>query len=185
MAGSDRITYITSRAEVPEAKRHHYDSIEESRGGVRGPFSVLLNSPELGGRIANVGAYVRFEGELPDADRELAILTAARAFDCAYEWAAHEPIAREAGVPERSIDIVAESLPTDELEARERLIVEYGRELFEGHAVSEETYETALEAFGESGIAELTATLGYYAMLACALNAFEVYPSADAPTLPE
>jgi len=28
---------------------------------------------------------------------------------------------------------------------------------------------------GEKGIVELTATIGYYAMLACTLNTFDVY----------
>ncbi len=184
MTGSDRVRYHTDRESVPEGHRHHYDDIAESRGGVRGPFAVLLNSPELAGRIGHLGAYVRFEGELPDADRELAILTTARAFDCAYEWAAHVPIAAEAGVSESAIDAVAESSPTDDLATGEAVVVEYGRELFGDHAVSDATFEAALDRFGESGVTELTGTMGYYAMIACVLNAFEVSPSSDRPQLP-
>jgi 4-carboxymuconolactone decarboxylase len=183
MAGSDRIQYITSREAVSKEHRHHYHSIAESRDGVSGPFSVLLNSPEFAGRVGHLGAYVRFEGELPDADRELAILTTARAFDCAYEWAAHVPIARKAGVSDGAIDVVADSQPTDELDDRERIVVEYGRELFGDHRVSDETFDAAFDRFGESGITELTGTMGYYAMIACALNAFEVSPDADRPEL--
>jgi 4-carboxymuconolactone decarboxylase len=184
MTGSDRIRYITSREGVPAEHRHHYHAIAESRGGVRGPFPVLLNSPELAGRVGHLGAYVRFEGELSDADRELAILTTARTFDCAYEWAAHVPIAREAGVREEAIRVVAESGPTDALEAGERAVVEYGRELFEEHSISEGTFGVAVDRFGESGITELTGTMGYYAMVASVLNAFEVSPEPDAPELP-
>lgn len=184
MTGSDRVQYHTSRETVPEDGRHHYDAIEASRGHVSGPFSVLLNSPELAGRIGHLGAYVRFDSELPDADRELAILTTARAFDCAYEWAAHVPIAEEAGVRSAAIDAVADSLSAEGLDGRERTIVEYGRELFEEHAVSDDTFEAAIERFGESGVTELTGTMGYYAMLACALNAFEVFPRSDQPQLP-
>jgi len=184
MTGSDRIQYITSREGIPKEHRHHYHAIAESRGGVRGPFSVLLNSPELAGRVGHLGAYVRFEGELPDADRELAILATARAFDCAYEWAVHEPIAREAGVPERTIEAVANAEPTDDLDEGERAVVEYSRELFEEHAVSDGTFDAAVDRFGESGVTELTGTMGYYAMLACALNAFEVSPGPDQPALP-
>ena len=184
MAGSDRIQYHTTRETVPEGGREYFDSIEESRGRVRGPFSVLLNSPELAGRIGHVGAYVRFESELPDDERELAILTTARAFDCAFEWAAHAPIARAAGLDESTIDVVAESKPADELEGNERIIVEYGRELFGDRRVSDETYEAAFERFGESGVTELTATMGYYSMIACVLNAFEVFPGTDQPRLP-
>ena len=184
MTGSDRVQYITSREGVPKEHRHHYHAIAESRGGVRGPFSVLLNSPELAGRIGHLGAYVRFEGELPDADRELAILTTARAFDCAYEWAVHEPIAKDAGVPDRTIDIVADSGAVDDLDDGERVVVEYGRELFENHSVSDDTFDAAFDRFSESGVTELTGTMGYYAMLACALNAFAVSPEPDQPELP-
>lgn len=184
MAGSDRIQYHTSRETIPEEHRRHYDSIAESRGRVRGPFSVLLNSPELAGRIAHAGAYVRFEGELPDADRELAILTTARTFDCAFEWAAHLPIAREAGVRETAIDVVADREPTDELDDRERLVVEYGRELLDDHRISDERFDDAKDRYGESGVTELTGTIGYYSMIACALNAFEVFPDPDSPELP-
>ncbi len=184
MAGSDRIQYHTTPETVSEEHRRHYDSIAESRGHISGPFAVLLNSPELAGRVGHLGAYVRFEGKLSDEDRELAILTTARAFDCAYEWAAHAPIAREVGVREDAIDVVADSLSVEDLQARERVIVEYGRELFENHGVSDETFEAALEAFGESGITELTGTMGYYAMLACVLNAFEVFPPEEWPKLP-
>lgn len=184
MTGSDRVRYHTDRETVPEGQRHHYDAIAESRDGVSGPFSVLLNSPELAGRIGHLGTYVRFEGELPDADRELAILTTARAFDCAYEWAIHAPIATEAGVSEAAIDAVAESKSTDDLDVGEAVVIEYGRELFGDHAVSDATFEAALDRFGESGVTELTGTMGYYAMIAGVLNAFEVSPSADRPRLP-
>ncbi|QHS17293.1 carboxymuconolactone decarboxylase family protein [haloarchaeon 3A1-DGR] len=184
MADSDRVRYHTARETVPEEHRHHYDAIAESRGGVRGPFSVLLNSPELAGRVGHLGAYVRFESELPDADRELTILATARAFDCAFEWAAHEPIAREAGVSGATIDHVADSGPVDELPDREARLVSYVRELIDEHAVSDATFEAARDRYGESGVTELTGTIGYYAMLACVLNALEVVPDADRPQLP-
>lgn len=184
MTGTDRVTYHTARETVPAGQRHHYDDIEASRDEVSGPFSVLLNSPELAGRVAHLGAYVRFESELPDADRELAILTTGRAFDCAFEWASHLPIATEAGVSEAAIDVVAQRRPTDELDEAEALVVDYGRELFEKREVSPATFEAALERYGESGVVELTGTMGYYAMVACVLNAFEVDPGADRPQLP-
>lgn len=184
MTGSDRIPYVTDRDAVPEEHRHHFDEIEETRGGVRGPFAVLMNSPEVAGRVANLGTYVRFEGELPNADRELAILATARAFDCAYEWAAHVPIARDAGLREEAIDVVAEEGATDDLDDGEATVIEYCRELLYDHRVSDDTFRAALERFGESGVTELTATAGYYGMIACALNAFEVFPDEDQPQLP-
>jgi len=181
---TDRIEFITDREAVPEGKRHHYDTVAESRGRVRGPFGVLLHSPPVAGRVGQLGAYIRYESELSGPQRELAILTTAREFDCAFEWAAHEPIAREEGVRDEAIAIVADREPADGLTDAEETIVCYGRELLRRNAVSEETFERARDQFGSRGVTELTATIGYYSMIACVLNAFEVLPEGDGPALP-
>lgn len=183
--GTTRISFISDRSDVPEEHRHHFDSIKESRGGIRGPFGVLLNSPEAAGRIGHLGAYIRFESGLPGAERELAILTTAREFDCAFEWAAHVPIARDAGVREEAIETVANNGPIDHLSNSEAMIIRYGRELFREHAVTDDTFGAANEYYGESGVTDLTATMGYYSMIACVLNAFDVMPAPDAPSLPD
>ncbi|MEF8842123.1 MAG: carboxymuconolactone decarboxylase family protein [Haloarculaceae archaeon] len=180
-----RVPYLTDREDVPEDGRESYDGIAESRGGVRGPFAVLLNSPELAGRVGHLGAYVRFESGLADPVRELAILTTAREFDCAYEWAAHEPIARDAGVREAAIETVADRAPTEDLSDEESLVARYGRNLFGEHAVPDPLFEDTKAAFGVEGVVELTATMGYYSMIACVLNAFEVTPEEEGrPELP-
>ena len=179
-----RITQITERNQVDADKQHIFDAIASSRGRVSGPFSALLNSPEIAGRAAHLGSYIRFESKLTPAQRELAIITTAREFDCAYEWAAHATLAREAGVRESAIESIANGGDLSELTDDEALIVGYGREILREHRVSESTFAAAKAQFGEQGITELTATFGYYSMLACALNAFEVLPSADMPQLP-
>jgi len=175
-----RVPFIDERDQLPPEGRPHHDALTESRGEIRGPFGVLLHSPELAGRVGRLGAYVRFESTLPDSDRELGILTTARAFDCAFEWAAHAPIAREAGVADETLEAVVDR-DGDGLGDREASIVRYSQELFGDHAVSRETYDAAESEFGTEGLVELTATMGYYAMLACVLNAFDVVPTAGTP----
>lgn len=179
-----RITQITERSQVAADKQDIFDSIASSRGRVSGPFSVLLNSPEVAGRAAHLGAYIRFESTLTPAQRELAIITTAREFDCAYEWAAHATLAQQAGVRDAAIETIATGGELSELTDDEALIVGYGRELLRERRVSDDTYAAAKAKFGEQGVTELTATIGYYGMLACALNAFEVTPSPDMPQLP-
>lgn len=179
-----RITQITDRSQVDADHHHIFDSIATSRGRVSGPFSVLLNSPEVAGRAAHLGAYIRFESTLTPSQRELAIITTAREFDCAFEWAAHATLAREAGVRETAIQAIANGGDLSDLTDDEALIVGYGREILRNHRVSDDTFAAAKAQFGEQGITELTATFGYYGMLACALNAFDVQPSPDLPQLP-
>ena len=67
-----RLTPITSKDQV-DAKDHAIvDAIIGSRGALQGPFSIFLYSPELAGRTAHLGAYVRFEGSLDMRVRVLA-----------------------------------------------------------------------------------------------------------------
>jgi 4-carboxymuconolactone decarboxylase len=179
-----RVPEITTRDGVPEDKRQIFDAITGSRGRISGPFAVLLNSPEIAGRAAHLGAYIRFESVLSPTDRELAIITTSREFDCDYEWSAHEGMAREAGVREEAIDVVANRRAPDSLSEKEATIIRYGRELFRDHKVSDSTFNSAKASFGDQGVTELTATMGYYGMLACALNAFEVEPAPGTPRLP-
>jgi 4-carboxymuconolactone decarboxylase len=80
---SARVPEITSRDQLAPGDREHFDSIEESRGGVRGPFRLLLHSPEVAGRTGRQGAYIRFGNRLRGSRGRLAILTTAREFDCA------------------------------------------------------------------------------------------------------
>ena len=179
-----RVPQITRKDQVPADKADIFDSIASSRGQVSGPFSVLLNSPEVAGRAAHLGTYIRFESTLSPADRELAIITTSREFDCDYEWSAHARLALEAGVRGQAVDAVAKRGSLESLTEDEALIVGYGRELFRDHRVSDATFDAAKARFGDQGVTELTATMGYYGMLACALNAFQVEPAPDAPRLP-
>ncbi len=43
-----------------------------------------------------------------------------------------------------------------------------------GHTVSGDIYENAVACFGEQGVVELIATIGYYTMVSMTLNAFEI-----------
>ena len=55
-------------------------------------------------------------------------------------------------------------------------MVAYGRECFRTRRVSQAAFDTALKEFGVLGLAELTSLMGYYALLAFNINAFEMLP---------
>lgn len=144
-----------------------------------------MNSPEVAGRVGHVGSYVRFESTLPGMDRELAIITTAREFDCGYEWAAHARLAREEGVREEVISVVADRGDLVGLTDVEANIVQFCREMFRDHRVSDATFEAARKRYGNKGVTDLVGTMGYYGLLASALNTFEVQPASDAEKLPQ
>ena len=178
-----RLAELSDRDALSPEAQTAFDAISGTRGSVRGPFAMLLHSPEVAERAAHLGAYLRFESSLPDAERELAIIATARAFDCDYEWAAHARLAREVGVGEDAINAVANRELTG-LTDDERVVVEFARELLEQHSTSDAVFERARDRFGDSGVIELTATVGYYAMIACVLNATEIEPPEGSEPLP-
>jgi 4-carboxymuconolactone decarboxylase len=171
-----RVSELTERESIAEAGRAAFDAIAASRKGVRGPFAVLMHSPELAKRTAEVGAYIRFESTLSDTDRELATLVAAQEFECAYEWAAHSRIAREQGLRVEAIEAIASGAELDAFTAEEATIVRFVREIARTHRVTDEAFEAVRARLGDQGAVELAAAAGYYAMLSFALNALEVVP---------
>ena len=179
-----RIPLIEKKDDLPADHHAAWDLIAQSRGRVAGPFGVLLHSPEAAKRAAHLGAYLRFESALSGVHRELAILATARAMDCRYEWAAHVPLAKKAGVRAEAIAAIRDRRAPSGLAADEAQIVAYVSQLLRDHRVDEPTFAAMRERFGTQGLVELTTTAGYYAMIACALNAFDLAPEPGADLLP-
>ena len=177
-----RVPLLADREQLSPEAQGVYDQIVSSRGHLVGPFQVLLHCPELAGRVGALGQYIRFEGTLPGDVREVAVLAAAREMDCAFEWSVHEPLARAAGVPDRTIAVVAERRRLEGLAARERIPIAFARESFQRHRVSEEIFAAAQAEWGTAGVVELVTTIGYYAMVGIFLKSFDVpTPTGDKP----
>lgn len=175
---------------LPEVTRDHlspdeqaiYDTIAASRGSVRGPFAALMHSPDVAGRAAHVGSYVRFETTVPRAPLELAILTIARHWDASYEWTAHEVQARDAGVRDEAIAAIRDRKAPEGLTDDEALTVRFAMELLQDHKVSDATFNAVKDALGLRGVTDLTITVGYYSMISCVLNGMEMLPENSTMT---
>ncbi len=179
-----RLPEIKDKTVLAEDKHAIFDAIVQSRGGVVGPFPMLLYSPEVAAKVGELGHYLRFDSAFSNVERELAILTAARESDCSFEWAAHGRLARQAGVREEAIDVIANRASTASLTSDEATIIDYGRQLLRDHRVSPDTFAAAHKRFGDRGVVDLTSLLGYYTMIACTLNGFEMLPAEGAARLP-
>ena len=178
-----RIPLLADRGQLSPEVQRIYDQIGSRRGGVVGPFQVLLHAPELAGRVGALGQYLRFEGKLPGDVREAAVLAAAREMDCVFEWSVHEPLARAAGVTDHAIAAIAERRSVEGLAPRERIPIALARESFQRHRVPDDLFAAAQREWGTPGVVELVTTIGYYGMLAMVLNAAEVQPDPGTPLL--
>ena len=172
-----RIAKIERREDLSPEHHAVFDAIAESRGRVQGPFPMLLHSPELAGRVAHLGAHVRFEMGLPQRLKELVILTVARELDCRFEWSVHAGHARAAGVPDECIEALRERNEPSGLTPGEAGVCRYTQELLRSHRVSGPTFAAVEKSLGAAGCVELSALIGYYVLLACVLNSMEVEPA--------
>lgn len=159
----------------------------EVKGGRRGtvPANVVawLPSPELARRAAALGEFVRYGTSLGPRRSELAILVVARRWSCAYEWAVHAGEAAAAGVPDAVIAaIAAGSRPA--LSGGDEAVHDFAHALVHAGRVNDTDYARALAEVGEAGIADLSAVVGYYTLVAFTLNAREVPAPPGAPQLP-
>jgi 4-carboxymuconolactone decarboxylase len=177
-----RLPPVTNKDQIPEKHHAVVDAITRSRGAIQGPFTMFFHCPELAGRVAHLGAYVRFEGSLDMRARVLAAMTVAREFEAVYVWGAQTGGARRLGVPESTITAIRENhsrgIPPEDAE-----IVDFTRQLLRKHRVDEASASSLRKRFGDEGFIELTGTVGYYGMLAITVNACELEAAPNAEVL--
>jgi len=169
------------RERLPKEQRRFYDAVKSIRGRpVSGPFIVLMNSsPDLAARFAHLGHYFHSRGQadespLPVRARAFVSLVGSRALDATYEFAAWIDTMREAGIRLETIDAIREG-KNPPLDAEEALIAKICGALVSGdHRIDAATFDAALARFGQQQLVDLVSTLGYFAMIALPLNAFEI-----------
>ena len=157
----------------PEDQKY-FDEISGTRGSIRGPYGILLHSPDLAARVADTGAYVRFDFDMPESLKETVIITAAAHQKSQYEFAAHARLARQAGVPESTIKAIAQGTAPEGLSGDEELLVRYTTELLRNHKISDSTFNAVKDKWGDRGVVDVTTLIGHYLLVAQILAAFDV-----------
>jgi len=166
----ERFQLPAADAMTPEQKRMADAIVAGPRGSLRGPFPVLIHSPAMGDLAQRLGAYVRFESVLPPPLRELAILCTARFWTAQYEWYAHRELGLKAGLDPAIIDAVAAGKRPARLGREELAIYEFASQLLATKGVSDAAFAAVKDAFGLQGVVDLIGTIGYYSLVAMALN---------------
>ncbi len=177
-----RLPLITSKDQVPAKDHAIADAIIGSRGGIQGPFTAFMHSPEIAGRVAHLGAYVRFEGSLDMRVRVLAAMVVAREFEAEYVWGAQTGGARRQGVPEATITAIRENHSRDVAPA-DAQIIDFTRQLLRRHRVDQAAFDAMQKRFGNDELIQLTGAIGYYSLLAMTVNAAELSAAPGAEVL--
>jgi 4-carboxymuconolactone decarboxylase len=179
--------YPDSRSRIPIIKRETLDEAGKkayddrvspnttSLAGIQGPGGLRLHgSPEdkigegLGRRL-----------------QELARLVVAREMDQVFEWTVHEPVALREGLDPKIIDIIRHRRSPDGVPEKEASIIQLGREIYQKHKVSPDTFARALKQLGERDLIDLTTLMGDYTRTAILLHTVDIHlPYDREPLLP-
>jgi 4-carboxymuconolactone decarboxylase len=148
------------------------------RAGANGPFNVLLRSPEMGDIAQQFGAAMRFKSSIPPKLNELAIIITARYWTSQYEWYAHHRAALAAGLSPGIADAIAAGKRPTGMQKDEDAVYTFCTELLNTKHVSDATFKTTKDAFGEKGVVDLIGVMSWYQMVSMLLNT-DRYPLPD------
>lgn len=150
------------------------------RKGVKGPFIPLLRSPALLDGLAATGATLRFNSVLPRRVTEFVTLVVARHTTNQFEWSIHHALAQDAGTAREALDDLAQGRRPRALSDDEDAAWQFTREVLEHHGVSDATYADACHRWGEQGVVELSALIGYFTCVCWVMNVART-PAPQAP----
>jgi 4-carboxymuconolactone decarboxylase len=174
----DRFKPLTYDEMTPEQKAMVDHLLAGERGGMNGPFNVLLRSPEMGDLGQQLGARMRFHNSIPPKARETVIITTARFWAAQYEWTAHKRAALQAGVNPEIVNAIAEGRRPTGMDPDVAAAYNFIAELLKTRQVSDATFQAAKERFGERGVVDIIGLSGWYTLVSMALNV-DRYPLAN------
>src|SRR5476651_487006 len=152
-----------------EQKAVAEDVLKQSSAGLGGPYAMLINSPELLKRYLSMIEYLRQKTSLPKHLNEMAILLEARIWDAQYEWWAHEPLARKAGLSDATINDIRDGKRPAWLKPDEAVVYDFVTELLHKRQLSDETFARAKQILGEQQVVDLAAVTGFYVMVSAVI----------------
>jgi 4-carboxymuconolactone decarboxylase len=170
------------------------DRILERRGGRLIPLDgMLLHSPEFADGWNGMLGAVRGKSTLPPDIMELAILRVASRNGADFEWIAHEPLARQAGLGDDQIAAIkvggaaaagagagaGSTVDAATLSPPQWAALAYADAMTTHVTVPAEIFDAVRARFDDRQILELTVTVAAYNMVSRVLVALEVQPGDD------
>lgn len=156
----------------PRATRRH-TPLTDDDGRLNGPFNALLTNPPVGDAIQALGSGLRFSGTLPRHLFELLVLLVAVERRAAYEWYAHAPIARAAGLTATQLEAVRRGQDPDLADDDERAVLALARAALSHHDPGDDLVARVEAAYGPAGVTEVVAAVGFYDLLATVMRTWD------------
>ncbi len=163
--GPPRFPSVTMEQLTPEQQAVAAEVLKQSSAGLGGPYGMLIKSPELLKRYLMMTEYLRQKTSLPHRLNEMAILLEARIWDAQYEWWAHEPLARKAGLSDAIIADIRDGKRPGAMQPDEAVVYDVVTQLLNKKQLPDETFGRATKILGEQPTIDLIAVTGFYVMV--------------------
>ncbi|MFM8866555.1 MAG: carboxymuconolactone decarboxylase family protein [Limnohabitans sp.] len=171
---SERLRQLAYEELAPEVRPLADDILKVSSAALGGPYNALLRSPDMARRCFELLDYLRFKTSVNKRLNEFAILIQARLSNAQYEWWAHEPIARRAGLSDAVMADLRACRRPAAMQEDERLVYDFCIQLSLNHRVPDALWNEVVERMGEQVAVDLTVLSGTYVMVSMLLNATQV-----------
>ena len=149
-------------------------SILAERGHISPLYQTLLNSAPLAEGWEKLLTAIRNRGSLPPDVRKLVILRVAVLNRAPFEFEAHVPHARRAGISDEKIRAVEEQDIGDPFGDEERAVLAFADAMTRDVQVADAVYEPIARRFDAQGVVELVATIAAYNMVSRFLEALRI-----------
>ncbi len=157
-----RLPYLRHDELDPDGQKV-WDSIVRTRGeqfvneqgGLVGPFNAFVHAPDVGGRLASLGAALRFGTSIGRRLTEVAIITVGARWKAEFEWWAHAQMAREHWVPDAVVDAIGRGEDPPFVADDERAVYVVACQLTQTGQLGQDAYDAARQFLGDTGMVEL------------------------------
>ncbi len=181
---TERLAQLAYEDLAPGVRPLADDILKVSSAALGGPYNSLLRSPDMARRCFDLLDYLRFKTTVNKRLNEFAILIQARIANAQYEWWAHEPIARRAGLSDEVMAPLRRCERPAAMQADEALVYDFCVQLSLNHRVPDALWQKAVNEMGEQRVIDLTVLSGTYVMVSMLLNATQVgIPKGGEPPL--
>ena len=146
-------------------------------------YRTFARHPKLYVPRQILSEYIRTKSTLSPRVREMLILRIGWRCQSAYEWAAHAPAGRRAGLTNDEIRRLARS-GYDGWSPVDTAIVRAADELFDDDVISDATWKALDDQFDERQLLDVLITTGGYRMVSMVLNTFGVPAEPNSELFP-
>jgi AhpD family alkylhydroperoxidase len=148
--------------------------ISRERGRISPLYQILLNAPEIAQGWEALLTAIRNRNSLPPAIREMIILRVAVLNRAQYEFDAHVPHAKNAGMSDEKIEALKQLEIAQVFSSQEQAILKLTDVMTQEIQVSDTVFDPIKSQFNDPEILELVATIAAYNMVSRLLNALHI-----------